>query len=218
MLKQIMLGMLVTGGVLSANPWTEDDLSHFKGMDAKKCCDSIPTPCCERSSSHRDREVAYFYLTPTDAVTPVANNSPITWVATRYTVKSDGINVGAVSPATTSPDIVFSDEGIYSITYTVFAGTTILTTLSPDSFTMELQLNGSSVAGSRFTATLPLTLTVPPTLDEQELVGQVITYIPAGAQLQLVNVSGYSIQTENEDGGNGNFASIAIRKIARSIN
>jgi hypothetical protein len=173
-------------------------------------------------------EIAYFYRTPSDYASLdflfIDDQDSVIWDSERFTIKSDGINVLqslSIDPndslpfnfLTVNDDIVFDSSGIYLITYTIYAN---LADSDQDWYSFELRINDFPVAGSRFTATISIVDDEEDT-DAQELVGQVITYIPANAHLELTNVSGTGIVLQN-DVNNGNTVSIAIQKIADSVN
>lgn len=194
------------------------------GRDGKDgCCHN---GCCE---SNKCPDIAYFYLKPSNVIEEnrvIQDRDPITWNPDIFTIKSDGINIDEND----NTKIAFNHSGIYSITYTVFAKP--FEESEVDWFTMELRLNNSPLAGSRFSQSSPLRyfnfstsedlifFDIEP--DATELVGQVITYIPANGKLQLFNVSGNNddidIRLDNEGGRGGIVASISIQKIADIVN
>jgi len=147
-------------------------------------------------------QTAYFFLRPNDVDDPITvdDEDPIYWQYDLFTIKTEGINIGG----TNSPDIEISHQGVYLISWTVFARSN-----DSDWISAELQIDGSPVRGSRYTS-------VNSAEDEaSQLIGQAIVFIPKDSTLQLVNVTGYGISftTENEGGRNGVIASIAITQI-----
>jgi hypothetical protein len=203
------------------------------GRDGRDC------PC---DSQESNTQIAYFYLTPSSLSRPdflcfdsliIPQGESIQWDSELFTIKSNGINVKSgfsidlndpqpFNFFTTNDDIVISKPGVYRITYSVFANAS--EDSAADSYTMELQINDSPVPGSRYTATLGVeeatvaSSTVTLTRDAARLTGQVVTYIPAGSNLELVNVGNSDIRFENESKLNGVVASILIEKIADSVN
>ena len=158
-------------------------------------------------------EFAYFYLRPSDESSEespfIYDDESIRWHADVFTVKSSNI---FVNDSDSDEDIVIGKSGIYLITYTVFSAPY---ETSNNWVTFELSINDGAVAGSRFTATSREYGEGP--LDDVELVGQVITYIAAGSRLSLVNVSNSTVRLGNDGSRNGNSASIAIQKIAETV-
>ncbi len=245
MLKQLMSGLLLIAAPMTLELYADqcavegvnslsepsltlrDGPSSIKGQEARRRCDDrrkCRDKCndrCEKAPECFTPDVAFFYLTESDVNTDgpitIGVGDSIFWLINRFTIKSSDISIGGPGfVGTSSPNIVFVNSGIFLITYTVYAGSLTPAVFPPDSYTMQLQINGSAVAGSTFTATFPITLITPPALDNQELVGQVITYVPAGAALELVNVSSRAI-VSGVNGNNGNFASISIEKVADFI-
>ncbi len=172
----------------------------------------------------------------------ILKGESIQWDSELFTIKSKGINIkGGCSIDlkdaqpfnffTTNDDIVISKGGFYRITYSVFANA--YHNKLVDSYTMELQINDSPVPGSRYTATLGVENATIETIslenaapintivlerDAAQLTGQVVTYIPAGSNLELVNVGLSDIRLENKPGLKGVVASILIEKIADPVN
>ena len=83
--------------------------------------------------------------------------------------------------------------------------------------TLGLQVNGALIPGSQFVQSL--VPDVNPTDGDYystQISGQVLTYLPAGANLQLTNYSGYSIQLDYSQQYETS-ASIFIYKIANNV-
>ncbi len=191
-------------------------------------------------------EIAYFYLRPSDFACDddrtIPDGASILWDSEVFTIKSSGINVlqsFTFDPndylpfnfLTVNDDIVISKSGIYAITYTIYANIDDIES-EADSITFELNLNDSPVPGSRFTNSVPYQFDYDYEnpgnssyyTEPVQLVGQVITYIPANSYLELTNVSGWpecenpvDVYLENESGRNGVVASISIQRIADDV-
>ncbi len=159
--------------------------------------------------------IAYYYLRPSDlgGDTTLDGGSSIFWDDGLFTVKTGGIDINS------DGNIDIYEPGIYLFTWSVFANSN-----DSDFITFELQLNGSSVAGSRFTQVNPIANDLNDEgtgQDASELFGQVIIYVPAFTTLSLVNVTGFdediTVTFENEGGDQGNVASIAVQRLARDF-
>lgn len=197
------------------------------GKDGRNGRDGRDGRDCSCSASYSDTQIAYFFMRPSDVYDgeggyTIDGGDSILWDSELFTFKTDGINVKSglsidindsqpFNFLSINDDFVISNSGIYDIQYTVNATTGAS---GVNYYTMELRINDSTVPGSTFTANLIPNGDLAPY--PQQLFGQVLTYIPAGGNLELVNVTAGESQSidlvPSED--NGNLVSILIRKIA----
>lgn len=234
MIKKILASMLLLATPLLAHASEGINFGSLDDLNAKcrlnKCkvkkahksskssCSSFDNCdcCCEDECALP--QAAYFYTVNDQNV---LDGESVLWQEYEFTIKSSFIFVNP-DPLSNS-EIIVHEPGVYLITYSVSAENEGVDSVSLDTVTFELRLNKAAIAGTKYRVfTQPGE--APGIIDVQQINGQVLTYIPGDARIELTNVSGVEVElTANRDAfppltnDNSVVASIHFQKIADEI-